>query len=160
MEKYTFFYKEDSPFSQWYLSSFTVGGIKFNCSEQYMMYMKAKLFKDEQVAIKILMTESPKEQKMLGQIVRGFDEEKWEKEREKIVYAGNYAKFTQNPNLKKELLSTVGTTLVEASPINIIWGVGLAEDDDRILDSKNWRGQNLLGYILTRLRNDLLKEEN
>jgi ribA/ribD-fused uncharacterized protein len=160
MEKFTFFYEEKSPFSQWYLSDFTVGGIKFNCAEQYMMYMKAKLFEDEQKAIEILQTNIPREQKWLGQTVRNFNQEKWESEREKIVYDGNYAKFTQNLELKEELLKTAGTTLVEASPINIIWGVGLAEDDDRILDRTKWRGLNLLGKILTQLREDLMKEKH
>ena len=75
-----------------------------------------------------------------------------------IVSTGNHSKFTQNADLKATLFATAGTTLVEASPYDRIWGVGLAEDDLRIRDRKKWRGQNRLGEILTQLREDLMKK--
>lgn len=160
MEKFTFFWRTQSPFSQWHPARFIVDGIEFNCAEQYMMYMKAKLFNDEEIAQKILDTELPSQQKALGRKVKHFDQEKWESNCKKFVYDGNYAKFTQNEELKKVLINTNGTTLVEASPTDCIWGVGLSEDDPRIQDRSTWRGKNWLGEVLTQLREDLLTEVN
>ena len=156
-EKYTFFWRSESPFSQWYPAVFVVDGVQFNCAEQYMMYRKALLFDDEEIARKILDASSPRTQKALGRKVRHFSESVWEEHSHEIVFTGNHAKFSQNPPLKAILLATAGTTLVEASPTDRIWGVGLAEDDPRIYDRKQWRGQNRLGEILTRLREDLMR---
>lgn len=156
MEKFTFFWRTHSPFSQWHPVNFIVDGIEFNCAEQYMMYMKAKLFKDEEVAVKILKAKSPSEQKKLGRKVRNFNRGIWESNCKKFVYDGNYAKFTQNEKLKKVLLNTKGTTLVEASPTDCIWGVGLAQDNPKIRERRTWRGTNWLGEVLTQLREDLL----
>ncbi len=160
MSQYTFFWKSHSPFSQWYLCNFVVDGIEFNCAEQYMMYKKAELFSDLETAKKILESTSPAKQKKLGRQVKGFDQQIWDQHCKQIVYEGNYAKFTQNPDLKEELLKTKGTILVEASPVDRIWGVGLSEEDPRILNPKEWRGRNYLGEILTKLREDLMKSEN
>ncbi|WP_242975149.1 NADAR family protein [Anaerovirgula multivorans] len=121
--------------------------------------MKAKLFADEEIAQKILKVKSPIQQKVLGRKVRHFDQKIWESNCKKVVYDGNYAKFTQNTDLKQLLMKTKGTTLVEASPTDRIWGVGLAEEDSRILDRKTWKGKNWLGEILTQLRKDLLGVE-
>jgi len=151
-EQFTFFYRTASPFSQWHSTRFVVGDVTFNCAEQYMMYMKAKLFGDEAMAERILAAAEPREQKALGRKVKNFDQTKWEEHCQQIVYDGNYAKFTQNEALKQVLLSTVGTTLVEASPTDCIWGVGLAEDDLQIQNRLTWRGKNYLGEILTKLR--------
>ena len=154
-EKFTFFWKSDSPFSQWYPAVFVIDGVRFNSAEQYMMYRKAMLFGDEEMAQRILSAPSPQTQKALGKNVRHFVESVWEENSREIVYTGNYAKFMQNADLKKALLATAGTTLVEASPYDRIWGVGLAADDPRIRDRKKWRGKNRLGEILTKLREDL-----
>lgn len=154
--KFTFFWQDQSPFSQWHPAEFTVGGKRFVCAEQYMMYGKAVLFGDEAVAASILASAAPRAHKALGRQVRGFEEQRWRQERERIVYEGNHAKFTQNAHLLQALLATAGTELVEASPTDVIWGVGLTEDDPRIQDPAQWRGQNLLGKVLTRLREDLL----
>ena len=120
-----------------------------------MMYHKAVLFLDREVALKILEVSNPKEQKKLGRIVKNFHESTWNYYRSAIVYWGNKKKFTQNPSLHAELMSTVGTTLVEASPYDKIWGVGLSSKDVRIKNRNNWQGQNLLGEILTALRTRL-----
>lgn len=125
-----------------------------------MMYKKAELFSDLETAKKILESTSPAKQKKLGRQVKGFDQQIWDQHCKQIVYEGNYAKFTQNPDLKEELLKTKGTILVEASPVDRIWGVGLSEEDPRILNPKEWRGRNYLGEILTKLREDLMKSEN
>jgi ribA/ribD-fused uncharacterized protein len=157
MTSYTFFWKKESPFSQQHLCNFKVSGVRFNCAEQFMMYQKAALFGDESTMEKILHELVPKEQKSLGRKVGGYIEDIWVSQREEIVYAGNHAKFTQNQNLYKFLMQTSGTTLVEASPTDTIWGIGMSAEDPLALDERNWNGQNLLGKILTKLREDLKK---
>ncbi len=155
-EKLTFFWRTASPFSQWYTAPFTVDGTAFNCAEQYMMYRKATLFEDHEMAQRILEARSPRTQKDLGRNVQHFVESVWDAASWEIVATGNRAKFTQNAPLKELLLASAGTTLVEASPHDRIWGIGLGEDDPRIHDRKKWRGENRLGEILTRLREELL----
>ncbi|OAS13333.1 NADAR family protein [Paenibacillus oryzisoli] len=160
MEKFTFFYRTESPFSQWHPALFEIDGVYFNCAEQYMMYQKAMLFNDAEIAAQILSAQTPREQKELGRAVRNFHREQWETNCKQFVYEGNYAKFTQNQQLLESLLVTQGTTLVEASPTDRIWGVGLSEDDPRILKRETWRGTNWLGEVLTELREDLFTEMN
>lgn len=153
---FTFFFTEASPFSQWYRCSFTASELTFHCAEQYMMHGKALLFDDAEVAAQIMAADHPREHKALGRKVKGFDDATWKRERETIVKAGNRAKFTQNPALLALLLETAGTTLVEASPYDKIWGIGLAATDPRAQDPKTWKGRNLLGKILTELRDELI----
>lgn len=153
-ERFTFFW--NGPFSQWHLSDFTVNDITFNCAEQYMMYEKAMLFEDYDTAVKILETDDPWEQKALGRIVSNFDPNQWNKVARDIVFAGNVAKFTQNDQLKEVLLETKGTILVEASPHDKIWGIGLRAKDPRALNRETWRGTNWLGEVLTEVRDFLL----
>jgi ribA/ribD-fused uncharacterized protein len=157
-KEHTFFFRPESPFSQWYPARFVVDGITFANAEQFMMHGKAVLFGDEEAAARILDTPSPRAHKAIGRTVRGFVEETWRARREVIVYAGSRAKFTQNEDLRQALLATKRTLLVEASPYDRIWGVGLAADNPRIDDPRNWRGKNLLGRILTRLRDELAAE--
>ncbi|BCO16270.1 NADAR family protein_gp217 [Bacillus phage vB_BceM_WH1] len=153
---YTFFW--GGIFSQWHKSKFEVDGITFNCAEQYMMYQKALLFGDEEVAKKILTKSNPRDQKDLGRKVKGFVEETWNKHAKEIVYKGNYAKFTQNPELLKGLKATGQTLLVEASPHDDIWGIGLDEKTARKTPEKDWKGTNWLGEVLTNLRFNLIEE--
>jgi ribA/ribD-fused uncharacterized protein len=152
---FTFFFTAASPFSQWHPCRFVVDGRAFNCAEQFMMHGKAMLFGDEATAAKILASDAPKTHKALGRKVTPFDDATWKASREAIVRAGSRAKFTQNPHLLEQLLATHGT-LVEASPFDRIWGIGLRATDPRAQDPKTWRGQNLLGTILTELRDELL----
>ncbi|NNB88769.1 NADAR family protein [Corallococcus exiguus] len=156
--RFTFFWKEDSFFSQWHPSVFTVDGVRYTCAEQYMMAGKARLFGDTRVLEQMLRAATPKQHKALGRKVSPFDAALWERERERIVHEGNHAKFTQHPHLLEALLATAGTELVEASPLDRIWGVGLSAEDPRIQDPSTWRGLNLLGKVLTRLREDLLAQ--
>ena len=153
-EQFTFFW--NGPFSQWHLSDFTVNDITFNCAEQYMMYEKAMLFEDYDTAVKILETDSPKEQKALGRMVSDFDPDRWNEVARHIVFAGNVAKFTQNNQLKEAVLKTKGTILVEASPYDKIWGIGLKQSDPRALKRETWRGSNWLGEVLTKVRDSNL----
>jgi ribA/ribD-fused uncharacterized protein len=157
--KYTFFYKMRHPFSNWYRCKFKDSEeIEYNCSEQYMMAEKAKLFGDEETREKILASKDPKEQKELGRLVKNFDSMKWESECKEIVYRGCYLKFTQDQHLLKTLLATNGTLLVEASPYDKIWGIGMGEDDPNIHDRKKWKGKNWLGEVLTQLRDDIFNK--
>lgn len=157
-EEFVFFWGNESPFSNWHKIDFEVDGIHFNCSEQYMMYHKALLFDDVEIASQILQTKSQGKQKALGREVHNFDAQVWEDNCKRIVYNACRNKFLQNENILKYLLKTKGKTLVEASPVDAIWGIGLAENDPRALDRHQWRGKNWLGEVLTQLRDDLLKE--
>jgi len=152
---FTFFFTAASPFSQWHPCTFVVDGRTFNCAEQFMMHGKAQLFGDAEIAAKMLETADPKQHKALGRKVKSFDDARWRDARIAIVKAGNRAKFTQNAELLAQLMATRGTTLVEASPYDKIWGIGLAATDPRAQDRATWRGQNLLGQILTELRDEL-----
>jgi len=156
MSKYTFFFTEASPFSQWYRCSFTVDGQVFNCAEQYMMWGKAMLFADAAVAAEILAADHPRQHKALGRKVKPYDEHQWRVNRERIVKDGNRAKFTQNPELRALLEETAGTEMVEASPYDKIWGIGLSATDPKAQDPTKWKGQNLLGKVLTELREELM----
>lgn len=157
-ESFTFFWKHR--LSQWHRAPFVIGGVTFNYAEQYMMYAKALLFQDHSTAARILAAESPQEHQALGREVRGFEETVWGLFREGIVYAGNLARFQQNPDQRELLFSTRGTTLVEASPHDQVWGIGLKADDPRALDRSQWLGLNLLGEALTRVREVLLWEHS
>lgn len=152
---FTFFFTEASPFSQWYPCQFVVDGITYSCAEQYMMRGKAVLFGDDEVAAEILAAAHPRQHKALGRKVKSFDDAVWKRERVRIVKDGNRAKFTQDETLLETLLATKGTTLVEASPYDKIWGIGLAATDPRAKDPAQWKGKNLLGIVLTELRDEL-----
>lgn len=130
-------------------------GLLFNCCEQYMMYQKAIFFNDFDTVARIMMEPNPKKQKDYGRLVRNYDEKEWNEVRQKVVENGNILKFSQNQELYDCLMLTKDRIIVEASPFDIIWGVGLGEDDPLILDEKNWRGQNLLGKALMNVREEL-----
>lgn len=131
----------------------------FNTSEQAFMAMKAIQFRDYDSLKTILDTPDGKSVKILGRKVKNFDEDEWNSVSEHCMYLACTGKFQQNENLSKALLDTHNKILVEASPVDRIWGVGLAENDDTILDSKNWRGENRLGNVLMRVRTDLLYKD-
>ena len=154
-EKFTFFWR--GPFSQWFKSPFIVDGILYTCAEQFMMASKARLFDDQVTLDKIMNTTHPREHQTLGREVKNFVKGIWNKVAKPIVYRGNIAKYTQNPILCEKLVATVGTTLVEVSPIDKIWGVGLGEDDPDITNRLKWQGENWLGETLTKVRDDIMK---
>lgn len=152
-DKYTFFY--GGSFSQWLRCDFTVDGVQYSCAEQYMMAMKAEVFGDEAAKKAIMKASHPREQKALGRKVKNFDPKKWSEVARDIVYKGNYAKFQQNKGLLHALNETEGTLLVEASPTDKIWGIGMKEGAAGIEDPKNWKGTNWLGEVITKVREDL-----
>ncbi|MFT5686940.1 MAG: ribA/ribD-fused uncharacterized protein [Myxococcota bacterium] len=153
--QFVFFWKPPTIFGQWTWSEFVVDGVEYTCTEQFMMAEKARLFGDAEIRQQILDTESPRSHKSLGRKVRGFSDKRWKKNREEIVYQGNLAKFSQNPDMLQQLLETGDRILVEASPLDRIWGIGLRGDDPRASDRKQWQGLNLLGKALMRVRRDL-----
>jgi len=152
---YTFFWGEDSPFSQFYRANFKINNIQFNCAEQFMMYSKAILFNDTETAHQILAEQKPAKQKKLGRLVKNFEPDKWNEIAETFVYQANFAKFTQNKPLLEKLMQTSNTEFVEVNPADTIWGIGLPPNNPKIYNKQLWRGQNKLGKILTQLREDL-----
>lgn len=141
--------------SQWFPSPFTVAGIHYATAEHWMMAEKARLFGDAELLERILTAELPADAKRLGGQVRNFDEQIWRQHRFDIVVRGNHEKFTQQPALRAFLLETGDKVLVEASPLDRIWGIGLAREDARALDPTTWRGLNLLGFALMTVREAL-----
>lgn len=152
------FWQPPGVFGQWTDSVFVVDGVTYRCAEQFMMAEKARLFGDEAIRAKILASASPRAHKALGRRVSGFDQAVWERSALDIVVRGNRAKFSQNPAMRAALLATGDKLLVEASPLDKIWGVGLRADDPRVHDRATWRGQNLLGEALMRVRAELRAE--
>ena len=143
-------------FSQWERRDFIVDGTQYNCCEQYMMASKARLFDDKEAERRIMRKTHPSDQKALGRLVRNFDAGKWNDVARDFVYEGNYAKFSQHEDFKQKLLATAGTTLVEASYKDRIWGIGRGEDDPLALSRETWLGTNWLGEVLTKVRDDLI----
>jgi len=145
--------------SQWAESNFNIGGIIYNCAEQYMMATKARHFGDEYMFKMIINTTNPSEQKRLGRKVKGFDKEEWDSMAQDVVLMGNLAKFNQNQNFKDKLLDTSNATLVEASPYDSIWGIKMYIDDPDILDPTKWKGTNWLGIVCGQVREEIRNEE-
>ncbi|MEV4249538.1 NADAR family protein [Streptosporangium canum] len=141
--------------SQWWEVAFTADGHLFRSAEHYMMAHKAWLFGDGETAARILAAGHPGEAKKLGREVRGFDEAVWNEHRYEIVVGANIAKFGRHPELGDFLLGTRGRVLVEASPVDRIWGIGLTADDERASSPATWRGLNLLGFALMDARDAL-----
>ena len=156
-DRFHFFY--GGPFSQWAKCDMTIGGVKYCTCEQYMMAAKAVLFEDKDSLEKIMASKDPKGQKALGRKVKNFDKDRWEGIAREIVFKANLAKFSQNADFKKFLMDTGNKKIVEASPYDCIWGIGLGEDDPRVLDPDQWKGTNWLGESIMRVRNVIRKQQ-
>jgi hypothetical protein len=187
-EEFEFFWKAGSPFSQWHPAPFKYKDKQFISAEQFMMYSKAKLFGDEEVANKIMhlnnallskdlingniesggivndkknldvWSKIQKKFKTLGREVSGFDEKIWNEKRVSIVTVASREKFEQNPKLKEKLLATGNKTLTESSPWDKVWGIGLEKHRPEAQDRKQWKGLNLLGEILTNVKQKMQQE--
>lgn len=142
-------------FSQWWESTFTVDGIIYKTAEHWMMAKKAVLFNDNEILEKIIHSKTPAEAKKLGREVKNYNDALWLANRFEIVKEGNYHKFSQNPDLKTFLINTKDRILVEASPVDAIWGIGMASDHKDSLNPEKWRGLNLLGFALMEVRDEL-----
>jgi len=138
--------------SQWHPARFVVDGVEYNCCEQFMMAEKARVFGDTDARARILASRDPSDQKMLGRTVRDFDKSVWGGVCRGIVYSGNLARFGQDEAMRRTLLATADRTIVEASPTDRIWGIGLAQHDPRAQDPSQWRGSNWLGVALMQVR--------
>lgn len=162
--KYIFFWghqpKKDgsiyeSCFSQWWESSFEVDGMTYKTAEHWMMAQKARLFNDTEIAEKIIGCKTPAEAKKLGREIKNFDSQIWNEQKYDIVKTGNYHKFSQNEALLNYLLQTGNSVLVEASPVDNIWGIGMAKNEASIENPATWKGENLLGFALMEVRDEL-----
>jgi len=143
--------------SQWQPSAFLECADRYVCAEQYMMSEKARVFGDEEAERRIMATSDPAAMLRLGRQVRSFEASTWDEVKHAIVLNGNYAKFSQDAALREYLLGTGDAVLVEASPRDAIWGIGLGAGDDRALDPQLWRGQNMLGFALMEVRDEIAR---
>ncbi len=141
--------------SQWWMSRFIENNTIYKSAEHYMMEGKARVFNDPEIAKKIISADSPKKVKSLGREIKGFSDKVWDEHKYEIVKQANYLKFTQNEGLQNFLLNTEDLILVEASPVDSVWGVGMAEDDPNITNPYEWKGLNLLGCILMEIRDEI-----
>ena len=142
-------------FSQWFPAEFTIDGVSYPTAEHWMMAEKARLFGDDDALARVFKKVDPAHAKAAGRAVRGFDDPVWLRHRFEIVVRGNLAKFGQHPPLRDFLLGTGAQVLVEASPVDPVWGIGLAADDPRAQDPMHWQGLNLLGFALMAVRETL-----
>jgi ribA/ribD-fused uncharacterized protein len=148
---------DKSCLSQWYPASFVVNDKLYHTAEHWMMAKKAELFNDAEALSKILETPKPAAAKALGRTVKNFDKSVWEANAYEFVVEGNINKFSQNGSLRSFLLNTGRKIIVEASPQDFIWGIGLSQDRKEAMDPNTWRGNNWLGFALMETRDALLK---
>ena len=161
MDKIICFHLIDEPngyLSNWYPSPFTLDGIRYTSVEQYMMHRKAQIFGDTETAHAILSTDNVGKIKALGRSVRNYSDTVWNGIRQIIVYRALLEKFRQNPDLKDKLLSTHPHTLAECALQDKIWGIGMTMHDEYRFHPDLWEGQNLLGFTLMMVREELSKE--
>jgi len=142
-------------FSQWWESPFQVEGITYQTAEHWMMAAKARLFNDDVNLQKVLQSGTPAAAKKLGRAVKNFDPLVWDQHKFNLVVEGNYHKFSQHATLKTFLLNTADRVIVEASPVDKIWGIGMAADHVAVENPSSWKGENLLGYALMEVRDQL-----
>lgn len=145
----------NSCFSQWWQSDFFIDGVDYCCMEQRMMACKALAFQDLDTYRQIMAESDPRKIKALGRKVTPFDGGVWDEVKHTLIVNGNYAKFTQNEELRQFLLATGDSLLVEASPYDTIWGIGLGAENSEIHDPAQWRGDNLLGFALMEVRDEI-----
>jgi len=156
LDTHLFFWSSSSPFSNFYPSKFVENGIEYNCSEQYFMAKKAERYKDYETLKKILNEKIPSKIKLYGRQVKNFDQKDWSLSSLQIMEQGNYLKFSQNSILKSMLRATGDKILVEASPKDKIWGIGLDENTALETPIDKWIGENKLGIALMNVRKKLV----
>ena len=144
-----------SCFSQWWPARFEADHVSYPTAEHWMMAEKARLFNDDEIRSRIMDARSPAEAKKLGRLIRHFDPLVWDDQKFEVVTQGNYYKFQQHAALRDFLINTGERILVEASPVDPVWGIGLAADDPKSENPLLWKGQNLLGFALMEVRDRL-----
>lgn len=160
-ENFAMFWR--GPLSQWWASKFTVDGVEYNCAEQYMMAMKAKLFGDHATLEKIMNARGPwntqgefnaypRDQKEFGRRVENFEFAKWDAVNMDIVFRANAARYQNDEQFWEMLRHTGDRLIVEASPYDTVWGIGLDVDHPDAFNKVAWRGENRLGRVLTSVR--------
>ena len=154
--KYVYFWK--GYLSQWAKHEFVEDGVLYKTPEHYTMVKKAELFNHHTLVPIMLTVDHPANVKQLGRQVHNFKLDVWNEHCDEFVIRGNLLRFQQHPDMKQRLLDTGDAILVEASPLDKIWGVGLAAEDPMIKDPKTWRGLNKLGFALMAVR-DMLRDE-
>ncbi len=147
--------EENGYLSNWYVSEFKIDSIKFSSMEQYMMYKKAIVFNDNKIAKEILESTDVSKIKALGRQVSNYNDTYWNGVRQIIIYKGLLEKFSHNEDLKKRLLNTGNDILAECAVQDKIWGIGLSMKDVNRWDMEKWRGENLLGFALMMVREEL-----
>lgn len=145
--------------SQWWMCRFEIDGVSYCCAEQYMMAEKARMFGDQEMLGLILEARQPKAMKAYGRSVRNFDKDRWDSACYGIVKRASMAKFSQDPALWDFLRKTKNRILVEASPRDRIWGIGMGKSNPDAECPVKWKGTNLLGFALTEARDILLQQE-
>ena len=153
------FWQPPSYFSQWSLSLFVVDGVSYSCAEQFMMAEKARLFKDHRAVELITSSPHPSTHKRIGRGVHNFDSAVWDREKQNTGLSGNYAKFTQNSAMQHHLLGTGNKRLAEATPLDLVWGIGLRADDLQANDPRQWRWKIFLGEALSAVREAVRESE-
>ena len=156
----THIYFWNGVYSQWSKSIFTEDGVTYPNAEQYMMQKKAEVFGATDILDQMKKTSDPRVVKGLGRKIKNFDDAIWDKHKMKIVTQAQILKFTQNPLLLEQLLEDRDRVIVEASPVDRVWGIGLHYDNDEVLNESNWNGQNLLGKCIMEAREQIINEGN
>lgn len=141
--------------SENYAAPFDTEGERFSTVEHYLAWRKAVLFGDAHAAERILRAESPTKAKAIGRSVTPFNDEVWKAHRLEVAVAGNIAKFSAHPELADYLAQTGHKVLADASPIDRVWGIGLAADDPSAKDPQLWPGLNIMGFSLMEARSQL-----
>lgn len=149
--------KEYGFLSNWYMSDFIEDGRLYTSVEQYLMYGKAVVFKDEEMQQAILATHDVSEIKQYGRQVKGYNETVWNGLRQLVLYRGLVLKFSQNEELRQKLIATGNKMLVECARTDKIFSCGISIKDPMRLDMSKWSGKNLLGFALIDLREQLKK---
>lgn len=141
--------------SQWWMSRFIENNVIYKSAEHYMMEGKARVFNDPVISGQIIIADSPQKVKSLGRKISNFNDKVWDEHKYQIVKQASYLKFSQNESLQEFLLSTGEKIIVEASPVDNIWGIGMAEDHPKIANPMEWQGENLLGFVLMEIRDEI-----